>query len=586
MNIKNINIVIVVFVAVLALWGMISPASAFAQNNKFGIHVTVPTDTDLDRAAALVNGDSGAYGYVKLVIQQGERDAGQWQSIFDKLRERRLIPVIRIATEPEGENWQIPRVSEATSWAQFLNSLNWVTEKRYVILFNEPNHANEWGGAVDPTGYGRVAAVYAEALKNASADFSIMLAGLDLTAPEARPMYADAQKFLQTSIPEFCAYFTARNLICNDYIDAISSHSYPNPGFSGTPFDTGRSSIRGYQYELGWYRGLLGKELPVYITETGWDTSKVGHETAASYFVTAFTSVWLPDERVQAVIPFLLNYQTPPFLQFSFLSQGENPQPYSKYLRIQSLAKVQGAPSIRDTAQVAGDIPARIVEESSYSIPFAVKNTGQAIWDAGVYTLILETTDFEEGVLMAEPISLPKLTPLHETYALAQIRTGYTGEIMQGTVSAVLMRGSDEIARTLPQKVVIEPHPSLSLRLTLFAKGLSTGDDFEVQIFDNDEALVYKKSSVKVTLGRATVEGISNVAPGRKYRVVILKPYYLPRQAISTFADGVTTIEFEELLPLDFNQDGKLSLADIPGLFTQKDSSDMGFFEKVRLLLP
>lgn len=586
MNIKNINIVIVVFVAVLALWGMISPASAFAQNNKFGIHVTVPTDTDLDRAAALVNGDSGAYGYVKFVIQQGERDAGQWQSIFDKLRERRLIPVIRIATEPEGENWQIPRVSEATSWAQFLNSLNWVTEKRYVILFNEPNHANEWGGAVDPTGYGRVAAVYAEALKNASADFSIMLAGLDLTAPEARPMYADAQKFLQTSIPEFCAYFTARNLICNDYIDAISSHSYPNPGFSGTPFDTGRSSIRGYQYELGWYRGLLSKELPVYITETGWDTSKVGHETAASYFVTAFTNVWLPDERVQAVIPFLLNYQTPPFLQFSFLSQGENPQPYSKYLRIQSLAKVQGAPSIRDTAQVAGDIPARIVEESSYSIPFAVKNTGQAIWDAGVYTLILETTDFEEGVLMAEPISLPKLTPLHETYALAQIRTGYTGEIMQGTVSAVLMRGSDEIARTLPQKVVIEPHPSLSLRLTLFAKGLSTGDDFEVQIFDNDEQLVYKKSSVKVTLGRATVEGISNVAPGRKYRVVILKPYYLPRQAISTFADGVTTIEFEELLPLDFNQDGKLSLADIPGLFTQKDSSDMGFFEKVRLLLP
>ena len=75
---------------------------------------------------------------------------------MDQLRERQLIPIIRIATKGEGSSWRRPKLEEAQEWANFLNSLNWVVKNRYVILFNEPNHATEWGGTVDPKSFAEV----------------------------------------------------------------------------------------------------------------------------------------------------------------------------------------------------------------------------------------------------------------------------------------------------------------------------------------------------------------------------------------------------------------------------------------------
>ena len=155
-------------------------------------------------------------------------------------------------------------------------------------LFNEPNHGTELGGNVDPSHYGKVAAELAHALKKQSPDYVVMFAGLDLAAPEGRPMYGDAYIFLQESMKAFCQYFTDQQLPCRDSIDAIASHSYPNPGFVGSPYDAGRTSIRGYQYEIAWFESLIQKTLPVYITETGWDAKRLGQDTTASYLMTAF----------------------------------------------------------------------------------------------------------------------------------------------------------------------------------------------------------------------------------------------------------------------------------------------------------
>ncbi len=581
MSTRRVVTILLFLVLILNMSGRI-----VAENNKYGIHVTVPTDEDLKRAADLVNGDTGAYGYVTLVIQENNREPHYWQQIFDKLRELKLIPLIRLATQPEGENWRAPSPSDAKDWADFLGKLNWVTKERRVMLFNEPNHAAEWGGNVDPTQYGRVAAEFAYKLKNQSPDYAVMLAGLDLAAPESRPMYGDAYIFLQESLKVFCQYFTDKSLSCRDYVDAIASHSYPNPGFAGSPYDAGRTSIRGYEYEIGWFENLIQKTLPVYITETGWNSQQLGQDVTASYFETAFNNVWSLDPRIKAVTPFLLNYQGEPFLQFSFFSRGDRPEPYPKYTRLQAMPKTVGTPEIVDTAHMSADIPAQVVEGSQYEIPVGIRNTGQAIWDMGEYRVSLQKSETPDFQVFAESVSLPKVKPYDETHVTLKVKTGTLDRAKSGKVAVVLERSDKTISTTLPIEVQMELRPSIELKLTLLSKGLSTGNDFEVQIFDATERLVYKNSPVTVTLGRARVKEISNIIPGRKYRVVVLKPYYLPRQVVSTMETGDNTLTFEPLLPFDFDQDGKFSVGDLKGLIIKNTENDKSFFEKMQLLLP
>src|SRR3989338_4159495 len=170
------------------------------QNNKFGIHLATPDDGDLDRAEQLLNSSGGRWGYVTLVIQENDRDLNKWQGVFDKLRERRLIPIIRLAASPDGENWRRPDVSEAQVWVDFLNKLHWVVENRYIILFNEPNHATEWGGTVDAENYAKVAEEFASKLKKENKDYFVMLAGLDASAPSQLPRYEDEEVFLKEVI--------------------------------------------------------------------------------------------------------------------------------------------------------------------------------------------------------------------------------------------------------------------------------------------------------------------------------------------------------------------------------------------------
>jgi len=558
--------------------------SVFAQNNKFGIHIAVPSDEDLARAAKLVNSSGGSYGYVTIVIQQNNRDVNYWQQIFDKLRELQLIPIIRLATEPDGDNWRAPNASDAYEWATFLNKLNWVVKERYIILFNEPNHATEWGGKVNAIEYGRVAAEFAQALKQQSSDFVIMLAGLDLAAPDSEPKYADAYKFLQTSVSEMCRMIQVKGQKCVNFIDAISSHAYPNPGFVGGPYDTGRTSIKGYLYEIQWFEVLIGKSLPVFITETGWDSRRLSQDLVASYYALAFQNVWLPDDRIKAVTPFVLNYQGEPFLQFSFLNYGDA-SPYPKYYTLSLLPKVAGDPEIVDSGLILADLPAQVVEESQYNIPVVIKNTGQSIWQEGKYQVTI-TTDVSDFQISAQPVLLPKLKPFDKTTAIVHLTTGRASTIKKGTLLAVINNGDKVIGSTIPKATSMELRPSLLLKVTLVSKGMSTGDNFEVQIFDATEKLVYKKYPVKVTLGRAEVSGISNVIPGRKYRMVILKPYYLPRQIVKTLQVGGNEVVFESMIPLDFNQDGKLSISDVNGLVFTKNYKDLNFFQKISLLFP
>ena len=80
-------------------------------------------------------------------------------------------------------------------------------------------------------------------------------------------------------------------------IDGLSSHSYPNHGFIGTPKEIGQHSIRGYLWELNLLKKLgVQKELPVFITETGWP-HREGIKSQNNFYTTKTTSQFLIEDN-------------------------------------------------------------------------------------------------------------------------------------------------------------------------------------------------------------------------------------------------------------------------------------------------
>jgi hypothetical protein len=561
-----------------------------AEPNKFGIHIAVATEEDIARASDLVNGDRGAYGYITVVIQEDKRDVVFWQSVFDNLRRKRLIPIVRIATSPDGATWREPSPEDSAEWVSFFQKLNWVTKERYIILFNEPNHANEWGGVVNPISYGRVSSSFARDLKRVSDDYKIMLAGMDLSAPESRPRFADAHLYLQESIVEFCKQLDLSQLNCADHIDAIASHSYPNPGFVGSPYDTGRKSIQGYRYEIEWFRQMFGKRYPVYITETGWDSQILDDATVASYFEYAFKHVWLPDEDIKAVTPFILNYQGDPFLGFSLLEFG-SVHPKKQYLTISSLPKHSGEPQVVDKMEIQADMSKDFVEDSKVYVDIKITNTGQAIWGTvkDVYPKYEIVLTSRPDIIKGSTTLKQQVEPKNSTTIKLLTTTSLISEETPGVITIkMLEKSKNKVIGQVNKTFILHSRPSLVVKPNLFLKNDNEGKDYELQIFDADERLVYKHKNLVVKNGLAKIDKLSGIIPGQSYRFVILKPRYLPRQIVDFVQNGENFLSFEPMLPLDTDQDGGLGFGDLSGLiFNQsKNKKEFAIFEMLKLYWP
>ncbi len=361
-------------------------------NNKYGIHVA--SMNDLRDAQTLVNSSGGDWGYVTFVIQSGDRNKDYWQYIFDELRQMHLIPLVRIATQPNKDYWEKPNVTEIDHWVSFLNSLNWVTENRYIIVGNEPNHAKEWGNSISPEEYADYLVTFSKKLKTANTDFFVLPAGLDLSAGNTLQTM-DAEIFLRrihSSSPEFF-----------NSIDGWTSHSYPNPDFTGNVFDMGKRSIEGYKWEQGYLKSLgIVKNYPIFITETGWakydkkttkNTRLLSEEQIANNYIDAFTKVWI-DPDIVVITPFLLNYTHEPFDVFSWKNEFGF---YSYYEKVRSLSKIEGQPRIIESLKV----------RSNYVFPFPNND--------GKYTGILIIENIGQSIISSKDIAL---RPLDEFYSL------------------------------------------------------------------------------------------------------------------------------------------------------------------------
>src|SRR5687768_14613965 len=77
-------------------------------NNPFGIHLLAPIPEETKDAKTLVNSSGGDWGYVTVLIESKDRDKAKWQGYFDDLRRSHLIPLVRLATKPDGSFWEKP----------------------------------------------------------------------------------------------------------------------------------------------------------------------------------------------------------------------------------------------------------------------------------------------------------------------------------------------------------------------------------------------------------------------------------------------------------------------------------------------
>lgn len=523
------------------------------QNNIYGIHAADPND--ILEIRTLVNSTGGDWGYVTLVIQEDDRNREKWQAVFNTMRRVHLIPIVRLATKIEGDAWRKPDIESISDWISFLNSLNWPIENRYVILFNEPNHANEWGRTIDPAGYAQIAAAFASAFHAASDDYFVLPAGLDVSA-STDGQSQDAASYLTqmyTAKPEFF-----------ELLDGWVSHSYPNPAFSGSAYGYGRGTVRSYAWEREYLRSLgVKKSYPIFITETGWvhsfgvtnNFNLLSPEAVGSALQQASVGAW-KDASIVAITPFIYSYQGLPFDHFSWKKLGSSDF-YAHYFAYQAIPKSRGMPYQRESYTLDHPlIPDKLVKNSSVTLSAILSNTGQSIVSQNDgYSLTFDGP--KEFISISD--SLPTIEP------------GETGEIRlhlrvpnkEETFPYILSITHDNRSVTLQTgTITLIPPPSLTLEIQLGWKNRSDTKDATVLIYDKDE-LIHKIHGVLVVNGIATVSDLINVIPNNSYRVVVLVPQYLPRQQIKKISKNGSIFTIPRMYPLDFDIDGTLTIKDL-----------------------
>ena len=285
-----------------------------AAGEVMGMHILQPEE--ITKVRKIFEDDVWRYITIPLTIDDTQ-DWRRWQIFFNEAHREKLIPIIRLATryDQEKDCWTIPNRKEIVGLVSFLSSLNWYQEEKLVIVFNEVNHANEWGGKIDPFAYTHILKFTSNWLRSESLNFKILPAAMDLAAANAFPSM-EAFNYIESMYRIDSEIF--------DYIDYWNSHSYPNPGFSASPRNSGQNSLRGFNYELNYLKEKTARDFQVFITETGWMSHYLINYYLSDYYLYALENVW-NDERILAVTPFVMKGDPGPFSSFSFLDLEEKP---------------------------------------------------------------------------------------------------------------------------------------------------------------------------------------------------------------------------------------------------------------------
>jgi hypothetical protein len=322
----------------VVLVGMVGFVPALAQAQVLpaavlGMHVLQPNELLEAKELLTVKPDAVDWHYVTIPLSLNDlHKKAEWQSFFNLAKEQRVIPIVRLATRFENGSWKIPTRSDVLALSNFLGDLEWPTEQRFVIVFNEVNHAPEWGGTIDPKGYAEILSFTANWLHTEEKNYAVLPAAMDLAAPNG-PKTREAFSYLdgmRAADPEVFVQ-----------VDFWNSHSYPNPGFSSAPTRVAQNSLRGFMFELDYLKKHTGRDMRVFITETGWADLPITRRKLADYYTYALEHVW-SDPRVIGVTPFVLKGDPGPFAEFGFLDRNDKPT-YQYQALQQALERVGGS---------------------------------------------------------------------------------------------------------------------------------------------------------------------------------------------------------------------------------------------------
>ncbi|MEN8252891.1 MAG: hypothetical protein ABFQ62_00730 [Patescibacteria group bacterium] len=286
-----------------------------ADSRVLGIHILRPEEISQAKSLLLEeNQEEWKYITIPLSLEDLNRK-DNWQEFFWKAKEAKFIPIVRLVTRFDNESWQLPNKKEITNQISFLSSLEWPTPERHIIVLNEVNHAPEFGGQIDPSRYAKILEFTSNWAHSEAKNYKVLPAAMDLAASNTSQTM---EAFL------YLEKMYAANPEVFDTLDYWNSHSYPNPGFVSSPTRHDKKSLRGFEHELAFVKDKTGKDLQVFITETGWRDTSATSRWLDSYYEYAMQHIW-SDPRIKAVTPFILQGSPGPFAAFSFLDEAGQP---------------------------------------------------------------------------------------------------------------------------------------------------------------------------------------------------------------------------------------------------------------------
>ena len=238
-----------------------------------------------------------------------------------------MIPIVRLATKVEDGGWIKPNRWQIVRLISFLNLLEWPTEDRYIIVFNEVNHAKEWGNSINPAEYAQILKFTSRWAHTEPQNYKVLPAAMDLAAPNGAETM-EAFNYLERMLQAPDVF---------DHIDLWNSHSYPNPGFSSPPTLRAKNSMRGFLHELDYLKRKTGKDFEVMITETGWTVNRSTAPWLKNYYLYALQHIW-SHPQVKAVTPFVAKGSPGHLLTLVFMML--NGQPTVHYEAFQEALKI------------------------------------------------------------------------------------------------------------------------------------------------------------------------------------------------------------------------------------------------------
>ncbi|PIY60087.1 hypothetical protein COY95_03600, partial [Candidatus Woesearchaeota archaeon CG_4_10_14_0_8_um_filter_47_5] len=206
---------------------------------------------------------AGECGWVTQMMFASPGSAETFKSMVWKANGKKLRMIVRLMPDRASGSYTTKDPQAFVKMVQDLGA----ESVRYVQIFNEPNgNTDEHMSAQE---YASFFLAAAKGIKALNPEIKILNAGFNPGTGNTKE-YIDAMK--------------ANGAL--EYLDVWASHSYGR---------TGQREV--YSQELGW----LGKDVPVLITETGYENpASKGSEMVDDYYT------WFKDRRVLGATPFIL----------------------------------------------------------------------------------------------------------------------------------------------------------------------------------------------------------------------------------------------------------------------------------------